>query len=407
MIDELGGPKTYNHYPVGWALAMDTPFQWSKQVASHFGGTRNGLVISWPSHIKSTGEVRSQFHHVVDIVPTILEATGVAFPTELNGAKQKPLEGVSMAYTFNDPTAKSRHTTQYFELSANRALYQDGWIASTTPLRLPWVTFGGTFSPDDFKWELYNVTEDYSQADDLAARNPGKLAELQAAFDQEARKRNVYPLDSSFGERVNPAIRPSLTRGRTSFTYFPGMVRIPEGTTPDVKNKSYSLTADVEIPAGGASGVLATQGGRFGGWGLLLLDGKPVFVHALSNQPQHKFRVASNQALTSGRHTLRFDFIYDGGGIGKGGTGVLSVDGVKVAEGRIERTVRARFSLDETFDVGEDTGTPVIEDYADRMPFRFNGKLVKFTIDLGASKLSAAEQQQVEQLRLAAERTRE
>ena len=407
MIDELGGPKTYNHYPVGWAHAMDTPFQWTKQVASHFGGTRNGLVISWPAHIKAGGEIRSQFHHVIDIVPTILEATGLEFPAELNGAKQKPLDGVSMAYTFSDPAAKSRHMTQYFELTANRAMYQDGWIASTTPLRLPWITFGGTVDPDDFKWELYHVADDFSQADDLATRNPVKLAELQALFDAEARKRNVYPLDSSFAERGDPAIRPSLTRGRTSFSYYPGMVRIPEGTTPDVKNKSYSLTAEVEIPEGGASGVLATQGGRFGGWALVVLDGKPVFVHALSNQPQHKFRVASNQPLTPGRHTIRFDFAYDGGGIGKGGTGMLFVDGAMVAEGRIPRTVRARFSLDETFDVGEDTGTPVIEDYADRMPFRFSGRLVKFTIDLGASKLTAAEQRQLEQLWLAAEQARE
>ena len=407
MIDELGGPKTYNHYPVGWALAMDTPFQWSKQVASHFGGTRNGLVMSWPSRIKGGGEVRSQFHHVVDIVPTVLEATGIEFPAVLNGAKQKPLDGVSMAYTFADSAAKSRRTTQYFELSANRALYKDGWIASTTPLRLPWVTFGGKFAPEDFKWELYNVTDDFSQAEDLAARNPAKLAELQAAFDAEARRNNVYPLDSSFAERADPAIRPSLTRGRTSFSYYPGMVRIPEGTTPDVKNKSYSLTAEVEIPAGGASGVLATQGGRFGGWALVVLEGKPVFVHALSNQTQHKFRVASSVPLTPGKHNIRFDFGYDGGGIGKGGTGTMFVDNVKVAEGRIPQTVRARFSLDETFDVGEDTGTPVIEDYADRMPFRFSGKLVKFTIDLGASKLSAAEQQHLEQLRLAAEQARE
>ena len=407
QIDELGGPKAYNHYPVGWALAMNTPFQWSKQVASHFGGTRNGLVISWPAGIKANGEIRPQFHHVVDVVPTILEATGVAFPDMLNGVKQKPLEGVSMAYTFADAKAKSRHTTQYFELGGNRALYKDGWIANTTPLRVPWVTFGGSGSPNDFKWELYNVAEDYSQSEDVAARNPAKLAELQAAFDEEARKHDVYPLDSRFAERVNPANRPSLTRGRTSFTYYPGMVRIPEGTTPDVKNKSYSMTAEVEIPSGGASGVLATQGGRFGGWGLLVLDGKPVFVHAFSNQPQHKYRVASNQALAPGKHTIRFDFAYDGGGIGKGGTGSLFVDGNKVAEARIERTIRLRFSLDETFDVGQDTGTPVVEDYADRMPFRFNGKLVKFSIDLAPNKLAAAEQQQVEQLRLVAQKARE
>jgi arylsulfatase len=226
------------------------------------------------------------------------------------------------------------------------------------------------------------VAEDYSQANDLAAKNPDKLKELQTVFDAEAKKYNVYPLDSTFAERVDPAIRPSLTRGRTVFTYYPGMVRIPEGTAPDVKNRSYSVTAEVEIPAIGGEGVLATQGGRFGGWGLLVLDGKPVFVHALSNQARHKYRIASDRKLAPGNHTIRFDFAYDGGGIGRGGSGILSVDGQTVAEGKIERTVGRRFSLDETFDVGEDTGTPVVDDYTDKMPFRFTGKLDKLTIEL-------------------------
>jgi hypothetical protein len=236
--------------------------------------------------------------------------------------------------------------------------------------------------PDDFKWELYNVAEDYSQANDLAAKNPDKLKEPQAVFDAEAKKYNVYPLDSTFAERVDPAIRPSLTRGCTVFTYYPGMVRIPEGTAPDVKNESYSVTAEVEIPVIGSEGVLATQGGRFGGWGLLVLDGKPVFVHALSNQARHKYRIASDRKLSPGKHTIRFDFAYDGGGIGRGGSGILSVDGQTVAEGKIERTIGRRFSLDETFDVGEDTGTPVVDDYTDKMPFRFTGKLDKLTIEL-------------------------
>jgi arylsulfatase len=382
MIDKLGGPETYNHYPVGWAHAMDSPMQWTKQVASHFGGTRNGAVISWPKRIKAKGEVRSQFHHVIDIVPTILEAAGVPMPGEMDGAKQKPLEGVSMVYTFDDAKAKDRHTTQYFELVGNRGIYHDGWMACTTPLRLPWVTVGAAPSPDDFKWELYHVAEDFSQANDLAAKNPEKLKELQALFDIEAKEYNVYPLDSSFAERADPAIRPSLTRGRNVFTYYPGMVRIPEGSTPGIKNKSYSISADVEIPEGGAEGVLATQGGRFGGWGLLVLDGKPVFVHALSNQAKHKYRVTADQKLSPGKHTITFDFAYDGGGIGKGGTGTISVDGKKVAEGKIPQTVAIRFSLDETFDVGEDTGTPVVEDYADKMPFRFTGKLNKLVIEL-------------------------
>jgi arylsulfatase len=382
MIDKLGGPQTYNHYPVGWAHAMDSPFQWTKQVASHFGGSRNGLVISWPKRIKAKRELRSQFHHVVDIVPTILEAAGVPAPESIDGVKQKPLEGVSMVYTFDDAQARERHTTQYFELAGNRGIYHDGWMACTTPLRAPWVTVGADPSPDDFQWELYNVAEDFSQANDLAATEPEKLKELQAVFDAEAKKHNVYPLDASFGERFDPSIRPSLTRGRTVFTYYPGMVRITEGTTPDVKNKSYRVTAEVEIPDGGASGVLATQGGRFAGWGLLVLDGKPVFVHAVSNQTKYKFRIASDQKLTAGKHMIAFDFAYDGGGIGQGGTGTLSVDGQQVAEGKFPQTVAVRFSLDETFDVGADTGTPVVEDYADKMPFEFTGKLDKLVIEL-------------------------
>ena len=390
-MGELGGPLTYNHYPVGWAHAMDSPFQWTKQVASHFGGTRNDLVISWPARIKDEGGVRFQFHHVIDIVPTIVEATGIPFPTVLNGVKQKPLEGVSMVYSFADANAPSTHHTQYFELMGNRAIYNDGWVAATTPLRLPWITFGASPNPDDFKWELYHVADDFSEADNLAAQSPAKLKEMQTIFDREAKKYQVYPLDSSAAERADPAIRPSLTRGRTEFTYYPGMIRIPEATTPDIKNKSFSMTADVEIPAGGASGVLATQGGRFGGWGLLVLDGKPEFVYSFSNQAQHKYRIVSNDPLNPGKHTIRFDFKYDGGGLGKGGTGTLLVDGKQVAQGRIENTIRARFSFDETFDVSEDTGTPVVEDYADKMPFKFTGTLSKFVIDLTPNPLSPAE----------------
>lgn len=382
MMDELGGPLTYNHYPVGWAHAMDSPFQWTKQVASHFGGTRNGLVISYPKRIKDRGGLRSQFAHVTDITPTILEVTGVAFPEAIDGAKQKPLEGVSLAYSFDDAQAPTKHSTQYFEMLGNRGIYHDGWMASTTPLRLPWVTYGASPSPDDFKWELYDVTRDFSQSNDLAAREPEKLKELQQVFDREAKKYNVYPLDSSFAERADPAIRPSLTRGRAEFTYTAGMIRIPEGAAPDMKNKSFVMTADVETPSDRASGVLGTMGGRFSGWGLLVIDGRPEFVYAFSNQPQHKYRVASPKRLGAGKHTIRIDFKYDGGGLGKGATGVLSVDGEQVAQGRIDHTIRARLSLDETLDFGEDTGTPVVEDYADKMPFKFTGTLSKFVIQL-------------------------
>jgi arylsulfatase len=396
IMDELGGPMAYNHYPVAWAHALDTPFQWTKQVASHFGGTRNGLVISWPQRIKDKGGIRPQFHHVIDIVPTILETTGIKFPKMLNGVAQKPIEGVSMAYSFANASAPSTRQTQYFEMLGNRGIYQDGWMAATTPLRLPWM-FNAKADPEAYQWELYRIAEDFSAADNLAARNPDKLKELQGVFDREAKKYNVYPLDSSLAERLDPAIRPSLTRGRTMFTYYPGMVRIPEATAPDVKNKSFSVIADVEIPEGGASGILATQGGRFGGWGLLLLDGTPLFAHAFSNQEQHKYRVAANQKLSPGKHTVRFDFKYDGGGLGKGGTGTLLVDGQQVAQGRIEQTIRIRFSLDETFDVGEDTGTPVVEDYTAQLPYKFTGTLAKLTIDLGAQTLSATEQKEIEE----------
>jgi arylsulfatase A-like enzyme len=391
MIDQLGGPLTYNHYPVGWAHAMDAPMQWTKQVASHFGGSRNGMVISWPARIKDHGGLRSQFSHVIDIVPTIYEATGITPPTVMDGVLQKPLEGVSLVYTFDDAKAPTRHGTQYFELVGNRAIYKDGWMASTTPLRLPWVTIGYEPSPDDFKWELYHVDEDFSQANNLAAMYPDKLKELQAAFDIEAKKYNVYPLDSSFASRADPAIRPSLTRGRNEFTYYSSMARIPEGSAPNFKNQSWAIAAEVNIPEKGASGVLATIGGRFGGWAFLMQDSKPEFVYALSNQPDHKFRIASSQPIPPGNHIVRFSFNYEGGGIGKGATGSLFVDGKPVAEGRLPRTIAVRFSLDETFDVGEDTGTPVVEDYADKMPYRFSGTLKKLGVVLEPQKLSEEE----------------
>ena len=391
MIDELGGPRTYNHYPVGWAHAMDAPMQWTKQVASHFGGTRNGMVISWPARIKDVGGLRQQFCHVIDIVPTIYEACKITPPTELDGVKQKPIEGTSLVYTFDNAKAPERHKVQYFEMFGNRALYKDGWIASTTPLRLPWVTSGSDPSPDDFKWELYNINEDFSQANNLAAKNPAKLKELQAAFDAEAKKYNVYPLDSHFAERADPAIRPSLTRGRNEFVYFPGMIRIPEGSAPDFKNKSWTIAAEVTIPDGGAHGVIATIGGRYGGWALALMDGKPTFAYAYSNQPEHKYRVGSDAPLAAGNHVIRVKFAYEGSGIGKPANATLLIDEKEVAQGKIERTIPIRFSLDETFDVGEDTGTPVLEEYESKMPFRFTGTLKKFAVVLEPQKLSAEE----------------
>jgi arylsulfatase len=393
MIDELGGPRTYNHYPVGWAHAMDTPMQWTKQIASHFGGSRNGMVISWPARIKDQGGLRSQFCHVIDVVPTIYEAAEIIPPKILYGVEQKPLDGTSLVYTFDDAKAPGRHETQYFEMIGNRAIYKDGWMASTTPLRLPWVTqVGNDPNPDDFKWELYNVSEDFSQANDLADKYPDKLKELQDAFDVEARKYNVYPLDSSFAARADPAIRPSLTHGRSEFIYLPGMIRIPEGSSPDFKNKSWTIAAEVSIPEGGASGVLATIGGRYGGWVLMLESSKPLFAYAFSNQPQHKYRVAADQPLAPGNHVVRVKFDYAGGGIGKAATAILLVDEKDVGQVQIERTIAVRFSLDETFDIGQDTGTPVLEEYEDKMPYKFSGTLTKFVVVLEPLKLSEEEQ---------------
>ncbi len=397
MMEDLGGPLTYNHYPVGWAHAMDTPFQWTKQVASHFGGTRNGLVISWPTRIKQTGEVRSQFSSIIDIVPTILEAAGVKEPTMINGVKQKPIEGKSLVYSFDNAKAPTKHPVQYFELMANRGIYKDGWMANTTPLKLPWAPPGKTHNPDDFQWELYHVADDFSQSNNLAAQNPKKLKELQAAFEAEARKYNVYPLDASFAERADVRLRPSLTRGRSAFTYYPGTIRVPEGTAPDTKNKSWSVTAEVEIPEAGAEGVLITQGGRFGGYSLLLMDGKPEFAYAFSNQKQHKYRATSGEKLAPGKHTLKADMKYNGPGMGKSATCTLSVDGKQVAEVTIERTIPLRFSLDETMDVGEDTGTPVLEEYEPKMPFKFTGSLKKVVIELGKSGLAASDEKKIEE----------
>jgi arylsulfatase A-like enzyme len=402
IMNDLGGPLTYNHYPVGWAHAMDTPFQWTKQVASHFGGTRNGLVISWPKRIKQAGEIRSQFCSVIDIVPTILEAAGVVQPTMINGVKQTPIEGISLVYTFDDAKVPTQHKTQYFELLANRGVYSDGWMANTAPLRLPWAKPApGVASPNpmDFKWELYNINEDFSQANDLAAQNPDKLKELQAVFDAEAKKYPVYPLDASFAERADVRIRPSLTRGRDKFTYFPGTIRIPEGTAPDTKNKDYSITAEVETTASVADGVLITQGGRFGGFALMIRDGKPEFAYAFSNQKQDKYRVASKEKLAPGKHTLKVDCKYNGPGFGKSADCTLSVDGKQVAQGKLERTIPIRFSLDETMDVGEDTGTPVLEDYLAKMPFKFNGNLKKVVVELGKSGLSAADEKTLKEAR--------
>jgi arylsulfatase len=392
-MDDLGTWKTYNHYPVGWAHAMDTPFQWAKQIASHFGGTRNGMVISWPARIKDQGGIRSQWHHTIDIAPTILEIAGLQQPSSVNGVAQKPIEGVSMNYTFDSPKAPSARRTQYFELGANRAIYHDGWVAATTPTAAPWVSLaGGGDVINGYKWELYDIEKDFSEAVDLAAKYPDKLHDLQLLFYAEASKYNVLPLDDDKVQRMRGGIRPSLVAGRTSFTYYPGNTRIPEGALPDVKNKSWSLSAEIVVKKAGDQGIIITQGGLFSGWALYLDRGKPVFHYNFVNTDHT--RIASPGVLAPGKHTIVWDFKYDGGGIGKGGSGTLSVDGKQVAQSRIEKTVPGRFSFDECLDVGEDTGTPVTEDYD--VPFKFTGEIEKVVVNLGETKLSAADQEKLQ-----------
>lgn len=394
--DDIGTWKTHNHYPIGWAHAMCTPFQWTKQIASHYGGTRNGMVISWPAKIADKGGVRTQWHHVIDVVPTILEACGVAQPSSVNGVTQRPIEGVSMGYSFGEAKAPSARRTQYFEMFGNRALYHDGWLACTTPNLAPWEdSFLRT--PVDvvsgYKWELYHVDGDFSEAVDLASKEPKRLQDLQLLFYAEAAKYEVLPLDDSKIARMDVSLRPSLTRGRTEFAYYGGLTRIPEGAAPDIKNKSFKITAEVELPKGKEQGIVVTQGGLSAGWALMFQGGKPVFHYNFGNVKH--FAIAAKNPLAPGKHTVVFDFAYDGGGVGKGGTGTLSVDGKEVAKGRVEATMPFRFSFDETFDVGEDTGTPVCLDYD--VPFKFGGHIEKMVINLIPPKLNAADQRRVEE----------
>ncbi len=398
-----GSAKTYPHMAVQWAWAFDTPFKWTKQVASHFGGTRQGLAISWPGHITDAGGIRTQFHHVIDIVPTILEATGIKAPDTVNGIRQKPIEGVSMAYTFDPaaagPNARSKHETQYFEMVGNRAIYHDGWIAATTPPAAPWL-LGTTKMPElsDYHWELYNVGKDYSENNDLAAKQPDKLKEMQALFQTEAAKYQVFPLDNSGFVRLL-APKPSATSGKTVFTYTGENAGIPVGNAPSILDKDYTITAEITVPKGGAEGMIATLGGRFGGYGMFLQKGKPVFEYNMLDLERFRWqggvggRVGADvfgRALTPGKHTLVFDFKYDGPGPGKGGTGVFTVDGKELAKKTIAHTIPLLMSIDETFDVGLDTGTGVDDSYD--LPFKFTGTIDKLTIKLGPSQMSAEEQ---------------
>ena len=395
LYDAWGGPATAPHMAVGWSWAFDTPFKWTKQVASHFGGTRQGLAISWPARIKDRGGIRGQFHHIIDIVPTILEVTGIRTPELVDGIQQRPIEGVSMAYTFEkaNANAPTTHKTQYFEMAANRGIYQDDWYANTHPPVPPWVLDAPMPAVGDYKWELYNLKQDYSQNSDLSGNMPEKLKQMQAVFTQEAVKYNVFPLDNQQFQRAI-APRPSLTAGRTVFTYSGETAGIALGNAPSILNKSYTITAGVDVPQGGGEGMIVTAGGRFGGFGLYLLKGKPIFNY--NGLALKQFRWEGQTALAAGKHTIVFDFKYDGPGVAKGGTGVLKVDGREVARLKMPRTIPFLLPIDETFDVGVDTRTSVNEkDY--QVPFPFNGTIAKLTFELGPMQLTAGEEKRMKE----------
>ena len=377
--DEWGSHTTYPHMAAGWAVAGDTPFMWTKQVPSNYGGTRNGMIVSWPKRIKAVNQVRSQWHHVIDVAPTVLEAASLPEPKSVNGTVQSPIEGVSMVYTFDKPDAKSTHRTQYFEIMGNRGIYQDGWFAGTIH-RAPWERVPRGKLQDD-KWELYNTGADFSLADDLAAANPAKLKELQAVFMKEAIANRVLPIDDRMEERFIASMvgRPDLMGGRTSLTLSEGMLGMSGSVFIDIKNRSLSITADVEIPQGAANGVILAQGGRFGGWSLYLKDGKPTYCYNFLGLQE--FKVAASQAVAAGKATIRMNFDYDGGGIGKGGTATILVNGEKAAAGRIEHTQAIIFSADETAGVGMDDATPVTTDYKER-DNTFTGKILKVTVEV-------------------------
>jgi arylsulfatase A-like enzyme len=377
--DDLGGPNSYPHYAAGWAVAGNTPFTWTKQIAGTYGGCRNPLVVHWPAGIKAKGEVRSQWHHVIDIAPTVLEAAGIPEPKSVNGTPQTPIEGVSMVYSFNNAKAIDTHKTQYFEIFGNRGVYQDGWLAHTVH-KAAWESKPRRPFLED-KWELYHVDEDFSSANDVAAKNPDKLKELQGLFLKEAAKYHALPLDDRSVERFNAALvgRPDLMAGRTSLTVYEGMIGMTENVFINTKNRSHNITAEVMIPEEGASGVLISQAGRFGGWSLYVKDGKPMYTYNYAGLSASK--VASDKALPQGKVTIRYQFKYDGGGPGKGGTGTLFVNDEKVAEGKIEQTQANVFSADEGADVGLDGETPVTDDYKEG-DNKFTGKIAKVTVEL-------------------------
>ncbi len=407
FYDVWGSEQTYNHMAAPWSWAFSTPFSWTKQVASHFGGTRQGMAIMWPKVIKDKGGIRHQFHHVIDIVPTILEAAQLKQPEVVDGIKQSPIEGVSLAYTFDkaNADAPSKHKTQYFEMMGDHAIYHDGWIASTKVMRPPWIMNQPiSQDPAGFPWELYDLSKDWTQSDDIADKNPAKLKELEKIFWEEAKKYQVLPLDATVTARmITP--RPSITAGRNVFTWTQPLTGTPNGDAPSILNTSYNFKAEVEIPDSGAEGMLITQGGRFGGYGFYVLKNKPVFTWNLVGLKRVRWEGA--EALTAGKHTLEFDFKYDGlgmgtlafnnmSGIGQGGSGVLKVDGKVVAEQKMEHSLPITLQWDEALDIGSDTLTGV-DDKDYQSPFAFTGKLDKVTLTIDRPTLSPDDIKKLEQ----------
>ena len=377
-IEKWGGPETFPHMAAGWAVAGNTPFMWTKQMASNFGGTRNPLVVSWPAHIKAMGEIRSQFQHVVDIAPTVLEAVGIPEPKMVNGIQQTPMEGVSFVYTFDDSKAADRHKTQYFEIFGNRAIYHDGWVAATVH-KAPWEATPRRKLAEDV-WELYNVEADFSETNDLSASNPDKLKELQGLFLKEAERYRALPIDDRVLEWLDPAMagRPDLMAGRKSLTVYPGMTGMMENAFINVKNQSKTITANVDIPSKSANGVILAQGGRFGGWSLYVKDGRPAYTYNFVGL--HEYTVKGISKLLPGKATIRLEFSYDGNGRGKGGTATLYVNDKKVGSGRVEHTNPNVFSADDAADVGVDEGTNVSSAYKQHKN-TFTGKIEKVRID--------------------------
>jgi arylsulfatase A-like enzyme len=377
-LDEIGGPLHENHYPVPWCWAGSSPFQWMKQIASHFGGTRNPVIMSWPARIKNKGGLRSQFHHAIDIAPTILEVAGIPEPRMINGVPQKPIEGVSMAYTFDDVKAEGRRKTQYFEMFGNRAIYHDGWVAGCRHGKLPWQT-SGSASFDSDTWELYNIDEDFSQAIDLAKKQPKKLREMQDIFFAEAAKYDVLPLDDRFAERADVNLRPSYIRGKTRFIYLPGTVRVPEPSSPNTKNIDHTLAAEIDIPHGGGEGVLVCCGGMSSGYTFFMKGGKLHYEHNWFGE--ERYLVSSSETIPAGKVIVSAEIKVDKENKpGTGGTVTLRVGKKKVGEGRFKKQVPFRFTVNETFDVGCDTISPVSNQY--KSPFPFNGKIKRVMVDV-------------------------